>query len=163
MIALISLAIALLALSVNLSYLVRRPRIVVQSGTITRDPRAAGGGTGISVIVTGRRRPIEVDQIGVVDMAPPVWPWRHAVEWHDQDLPFRIAMSRGSDWPKRLEDGQSLRLQVDDELMDEVIAEAVAEDESSGSRFRRAVRRSAFMSSQAARCTGPVARSLRTG
>jgi hypothetical protein len=59
MLSIISLAVALFALFVNVAGLVRRPRIVAKWGYVVDQPPEEG----LSVIVTARRRPIEVDEI----------------------------------------------------------------------------------------------------
>jgi hypothetical protein len=60
----VSLVVAVVALVINMSSLVRRPRIVAEWGEVADDH--GGPREGLSIIVTARRRAIEVDEIGVV-------------------------------------------------------------------------------------------------
>lgn len=118
----IALCLSLIAITINLTGLLRRPRIAAEWGTIYGDPRHETL-EGMSVIVTARRRPIEVDQVGVVFM-PPTWR-RRIPEWRRQDYPVRLPLESG-DTPKRLEDGQSVRAgYVEDSLLEKMAARGV--------------------------------------
>lgn len=106
--SIVSLVVALVALTVNVSALIRRPRILAEWGYVSD-----GGGyhapvEGLSVIATARRRPIEVDEIGIVLLPRKTWR-RRLPEWLNEQEPFRYSVAVQTGLPKRLEDGQSLR------------------------------------------------------
>jgi hypothetical protein len=115
MLSIISLAVALFALFVNVAGLVRRPRIVAKWGYVVDQPPEEG----LSVIVTARRRPIEVDEIGLVLLEKV--PVRHqCAEWVHEEYPPRLLIEpydggppdRRSLLPTRLQDGQSVRAYI---------------------------------------------------
>lgn len=118
-----SLVLAFIAVAVNASGIIRRPRIVARSGTVRDHPSLEG----ISIIVTARRRPIQIDEIGVVklDRRPRrivrlrghkyrlPFPRYQFPEWHREDFPDRIALGPAvldPDLPLRLQDGESTRI-----------------------------------------------------
>lgn len=115
----ISLVFATIALAINVSALLRRPRIVAEWGTI-QDTHPYGFMEGLSVVVTARRRAVEVDEVGVVFMEPT---WRRRFpEWLRVDDPVRLNL-RGRDLnlPRRLQDGESVRAGGElDSLIDEM-------------------------------------------
>lgn len=100
----VSLVIALFALLVNMSGIVRRPRIAAQWGPVQDEPSPSEG---LAIVVTARRRPIEVDEIGIVFL-PGRARWMRQSEWMHEDVPFRLSLNVDG-LPKRLEDGQSAR------------------------------------------------------
>lgn len=59
-ISIVSISIALVALAVNVSGLARRPRIVAEWGWVQESPPYEG----LSIIVTARRRTVEIDDVG---------------------------------------------------------------------------------------------------
>jgi hypothetical protein len=103
-IAIVSLLIALVALGVNVSGLARRPKIVAEWGWVQEAPPYEG----LSIIVTARRRPVEVDEIGIV-LFPKRRLQRKLPEWFNTDDPFRVSMSAQPKLPVSLQDGQSVR------------------------------------------------------
>jgi hypothetical protein len=104
-ISLVSLGIALIALTINMTTLIRRPRIVARWGLISEDPR--GPMDGLSIVIRARRRTLEIEEIGFVYQSPP---WnRKQLEWHNNDRPLRIPLNMRGDLPTTLEDGKSLR------------------------------------------------------
>ena len=103
-ISIISILIALVALAVNVSGLVRRPRIVAEWGWVQESPPYEG----LSVIVTARRRAIEIDEVGVVLLSKRPWR-RRSPEWLNVDDPFRISLSTRTEKPTILQDGQTIR------------------------------------------------------
>jgi hypothetical protein len=122
-ISIVSLLIALVALAVNVSTLARRPRIVAEWGWVQEAPPYEG----LSIIVTARRRAVEVDEIGVVVLPKRMWWRRRLPEWLNVDDPFRIRTRRKADsqfslktgkplgasgswkaWPNRSENGRAL-------------------------------------------------------
>lgn len=103
-ISLVSLLIALVALAVNVSALARRPRIVAEWGWVQEAPPYEG----LSIIVTARRRAVEVDEIGVVVLPKRMWR-RRLPEWLNVDEPFRIPTPARGGFPVLLEDGQTVR------------------------------------------------------
>lgn len=113
-IAIVSLFVAGVALAVNVSGLVRRPRIVAKWGFVQHEHE------GLSVIVTARRRPIQVDEIGVVSL--PGRPRRRQFpEWLNWSEPFRLDLQierTAGDLPIRLQDGESVRafIELDDAI-----------------------------------------------
>ncbi len=102
-IAIVALLVSVVALAINLSSLVRRPQIVAEWGYVQDHPPAEG----LSIIVTARRRPIEVDEIGLV-VLPRKTRRRRIPEWLHAERPPRLRL-RVEQLPKRLEDGQTLR------------------------------------------------------
>ena len=66
--SIVSLVVAVIALAVNMTGLQRRPRIVAEWGTVQDDPFPYA--EGLSIIVTARRRPVEVDEVGLVFLPP---------------------------------------------------------------------------------------------
>jgi hypothetical protein len=60
--SIVSLVVALVALLVNVSGLVRRPRIVAKWGEVSEGDHGPIR-EGLSIIVTARRRSIEVDEV----------------------------------------------------------------------------------------------------
>ena len=114
--SIVSLVLAVVALSVNVSGLVRRPRIVAEWGEVQSEPP---WGEGLSIIVTARRRPIEVDEVGIVLLANRPR-FLRVPEWLHAERPFRVLLNVG-DLPRRLEDGESVRGFMDlDSAIDEV-------------------------------------------
>jgi hypothetical protein len=99
-ISIVSLLIALVALAVNVSGLARRPRIVAEWGWVQESPPYEG----LSIIVTARRRTVEVDEIGVVILAKRIWR-RRPPEWLNVDEPLRITTPARGGIPVLLEDG----------------------------------------------------------
>ena len=116
--AVVSLAISLIALAVNASGLVRRPRIVAEWGDVqTHPPRE-----GMSIIVTARRRPIEVDELGLVRLARATRR-RQLPEWLTEDWPVRVPLN-AHDLPRRLQDGESARAFADLDLVIDELRDA---------------------------------------
>lgn len=103
-ISIVSLFIALVALAVNVSALARRPRIVAEWGWVQEAPPYEG----LSIIVTARRRAVEVDEIGVVIFPQRTWR-RRVPEWLNADEPFRIPTPARGGFPVLLQDGQTIR------------------------------------------------------
>jgi hypothetical protein len=113
--SIISLVVALIALAVNVSALARRPRIVAEWGYVQDDPPREG----LAVIITARRRSIEVDEVGVV-VVPGGTRRRQVPEWLHADRPLRLQLRAGS-LPRRLQDGESIRAFGDlDWVIDEI-------------------------------------------
>jgi hypothetical protein len=108
--SLLSFAVAMVALLVNVSALVRRPRIVAEWGFV----RDAGDGIqpveGLTVIVTARRRTVEVDEIGIVRLPKRTWR-RRLPEWLHTERPARIEVFpfRPDRLPHVLTDGESIK------------------------------------------------------
>jgi hypothetical protein len=102
--SIISLVIAIVALSVNLAGLVRRPRIVAEWGFVNDNPPHEG----IAIIATARRRTIEVDEVGLVMLPEHARRRWQVPEWLHQERPHRLKLEAG-ELPQRLEDGQSIR------------------------------------------------------
>jgi hypothetical protein len=103
-IAIVSILIALAALGVNVSGLARRPRIVAEWGWVQEAPPYEG----ISVVVTARRRAVEVDDVGVVLLPRRTWR-RRSPEWLNVDDPFRVSLPVRGEKPAQLQDGQTVR------------------------------------------------------
>ena len=61
--SIVSLAFAATARSINVAGLVRRPRIIAEWGPVQDEPHWYEG---LAIVVTARRRSIEVDEIGIV-------------------------------------------------------------------------------------------------
>lgn len=128
MLSLISLVIAIVALTINVTALVRRPRIVAEWGTI-QDAQPYGFMEGLSVVVTARRRPIEIDEIGLVFMARTRR--RQFPEWLRVDDPVRLKLGGRLGLPRRLEDGQTVRAGGElDSLIDDMHESGVSEQHS---------------------------------
>jgi hypothetical protein len=127
-ISFVSLAIALIALTVNMTTLIRRPRIVVRWGQISEDPR--GPMDGLSIVITARRRALQIEEIGFVYESPP-WS-RTRLEWHNNDRPLRIQLNMGGEMPVTLDDGQSLRAKGASEQVSDWIHDAKQEWEYLG-------------------------------
>jgi hypothetical protein len=123
--SIVSLVVALVALVINVSGLVRRPRIVARWGEVAGDDGYGPVREGLSIIVTARRRPIEIDEIGIVLLTTA--PRRHQFpEWLHEQRPFRYPLSVDS-IPHRLQDGESLRAYVDlDHAQEEASGPGVA-------------------------------------
>ena len=132
LLSIVSLLLAFVAVVVNASGIVRRPRIVARSGTVSEGPFREG----LSIVITARRRPIQVDEIGFVKLERrprvvlkaskhrvrlPI-PRRQFPEWHRDDIPVRIAlMGSGDGPPLHLQDGESTRFYIDlDAAIDEL-------------------------------------------
>jgi hypothetical protein len=111
-ISVISLVVAVAALTINASGLIRRPKIVAEWGWVEEADEHGPDVEGLTIIATARRRPIEVDELGIVLLPKRTWR-RRLPEWRHQELPFRVrvgpAVSRGQPLPIRLEDGASIR------------------------------------------------------
>jgi hypothetical protein len=114
--SIISLVFAVVALLVNVSALLRRPHIVATWGEVAGAP---GGVSleGLSIIVTARRRSLEVDEVGLVAVAAIPVSLR-CPEWLHESEPPRLALpvvdrAGASRLPKRLDDGQSVRAFID--------------------------------------------------
>jgi hypothetical protein len=103
-ISIISIVIAMVALTVNLSGLVRRPRIVAEWGWVQESPPYEG----LSILVTARRRAVEIDEVGLV-LLPKRTSRRRLPEWLNADLPLRIRIPIREKTPKLLQDGQTVR------------------------------------------------------
>lgn len=103
-ISIVSILIALVALGVNVSSLARRPRIVAEWGWVQETPPYEG----LSIIVTARRRAVEVDDVGVVILPKRTWR-RRSPEWLNVDDPFRISLPVRDGTPRLLQDGQTVR------------------------------------------------------
>jgi|SRR5215203_963042 len=103
-ISIVSLLIALVALAMNVSALARRPKIVAEWGWVQEAPPYEG----LSIIVTARRRAVEVDEIGVVILPKRIWR-RRLPEWLNLDEPFRIRTPAKGGFPVILEDGKTVR------------------------------------------------------
>ncbi|MFZ2052497.1 MAG: hypothetical protein WB698_05615 [Solirubrobacteraceae bacterium] len=130
--SIVSLLLAFVAVVVNASGIVRRPRIIARWGTVNEEPFREG----ISIVITARRRPIQVDEIGFVklDRRPRVVlkagkhhvrlpiPRRQFPEWHRDDIPVRVPLrDRDDDLPLHLQDGESTRFHIDlDAAIDEL-------------------------------------------
>jgi hypothetical protein len=108
--SIVSLVFSLVALAVNVSGLVRRPRIIAAWGVVQSDWQGPVR-EGLSIIVTARRRPIEADEVGVVVLPGRTWR-RRIPEWLNDDEPYRQPLDAGT-LPKRLQDGESLRAGID--------------------------------------------------
>jgi hypothetical protein len=123
--SIISLVVALVALVANVSGLVRRPRIVAKWGEVAGDDNYGPVREGLSIIVTARRRPIEIDEVGIVLLTTA--PRRHQFpEWLHERRPFRFPLSLDP-IPQRLEDGESLRAYIDlDHAQEQVSGPGVA-------------------------------------
>jgi hypothetical protein len=103
-ISIVSLLIALAALAVNVSGLARRPRIVAEWGWVQESPPYEG----LSIVITARRRAIEIDDVGVVLLPKRTWR-RRSPEWLNADDPFRISLPIRGGKPTLLQDGQTVR------------------------------------------------------
>jgi hypothetical protein len=103
-ISIVSLLIALVALAVNVSGLARRPRIVAEWGWVQESPPYEG----LSIIVTARRRTVEIDDVGVVLLPKRTWR-RRSPEWLNADNPFRISLTIRGGTPGLIQDGQTVR------------------------------------------------------
>lgn len=99
-ISIVSILIALVALGVNVSGLARRPRIVAEWGWVQEAPPYEG----LSVVVTARRRAVEVDDVGLVVLTKRTWR-RRSPEWLNVDDPFRISLPVRGETPRLLQDG----------------------------------------------------------
>jgi len=93
------------ALSVNVSGLVRRPRIIAEWGPVQDEPHWYEG---LAIVVTARRRPVEVDEVGIVLLQKKTRR-RQAPEWLHAERPFRLPLG-SKNLPKRLQDGESVRV-----------------------------------------------------
>lgn len=124
LLSIVSLLLSFVAVFVNASGIVRRPRIVARWGTVSETPFREG----LSIVITARRRPIQVDEVGLVKLErrPCVVlkagrrhvrllvPRRRFPEWHRDDVPVRLPLgARASGLPIRLQDGESTRLYID--------------------------------------------------
>jgi hypothetical protein len=119
----LSLVLAFLAVTVNASGIVRRPRVIARWGAVYDQPFREG----LSIIITARRRSIQVDEIGFVKLdRPSRWlvnvrgreyclpvARRQFPEWHREDRPVRVVLGPDSDPPVRLQDGESTRVYID--------------------------------------------------
>jgi len=85
-ISLISLVVAIVALVVNVSGLIRRPRIVAEWGLVQEGHEHGPPVEGLAIITTARRRPIEVDELGIVLLPKRTWR-RRLPEWLHEDQP----------------------------------------------------------------------------
>lgn len=106
--SIVSLVIAVIALAVNLSGLMRRPRIIAEWSYITEGGDYGPPYEGLSIIATARRRPIEVDELGIVLLTKRTWR-RRLPEWLHEEKPLRYAVGVRGDLPRRLQDGDSVR------------------------------------------------------
>lgn len=104
--SIISLVVAIIALTVNVSSLVRRPRIIAEWGWVQEDH--GPGVEGLTIIATARRRPIEVDELGIVLLPRRTWR-RRLPEWLHAERPLRMTVRPGVAVPRRLQDGESIR------------------------------------------------------
>lgn len=106
----LSFAVAMVALLVNVSALVRRPRIVAEWGFVRDEGDGLQPIEGLSVIVTARRRTVEVDEIGIVRLPGRTWR-RRLPEWLHTERPARIEVFpfRPDRLPHVLTDGQSIK------------------------------------------------------
>jgi hypothetical protein len=77
-------------------------------GSLQRNRAGQFREIGWSIIVTARRRPIEVDEVGIV-LLPAKTSRRRVPEWLHSHKPVRLLLNIGEKLPRRLEDGQSLR------------------------------------------------------
>jgi hypothetical protein len=84
---------------------------------------------GVSVVVTARRRPVEVDEVGLVFMKPT---WRRQLpEWLRVDVPVRLTLRARAPLPTRLEDGQTVRAGGElDSLIDEMYEDGISDPHS---------------------------------
>jgi hypothetical protein len=103
-IAIVSILIALVALVVSISGLARRPRILAEWGWVRERPPYEG----LSIIVTARRRAVEIDDVGVVLLPKRTWR-RRSPEWLNADDPFRISLAIRGGMPGLMQDGQTVR------------------------------------------------------
>lgn len=65
-ISVVALAVALIALLINLGGLVRRPKITADWGVVEDGGETSAPQEGLWIIVTARRRPIQVSEIGIL-------------------------------------------------------------------------------------------------
>src|SRR3954467_2081688 len=100
-ISIVSLVVATIALTINLSGLVRRPRIVAEWGDVSDGHEYQPPVEGLTVVVTARRRPLQVDEVGLVVVPRRTWP-RRVPEWLHEDRPYR--------WPLGLREGTPANL-----------------------------------------------------
>lgn len=101
--SIISLVVALVALLVNVSALLRRPSIVAEWGPVqdTQDVE------GLTITVTARRRPVEVAEVGIVLLSSRTWR-RRIPEWRHTERPRRLRLDVDADLPVTLSDGQTV-------------------------------------------------------
>jgi len=103
----ISLLVALAALTINLTALLRWPRIAASWGEVQTHPPYEG----LTLTVTARRRAVEVDEVGIVMLS--TRPYRRRIpEWVLTDDPIRLALAVDG-LPTRLQDGESIRGFID--------------------------------------------------
>lgn len=106
--SIISLVVAVIALTFNVSGLMRRPRIVAEWGWVQEDPHHGPGVDGLTIVATARRRPIEVDELGIVLLPGRTWR-RRLPEWLHFEKPTRMSVRPSAEVPRRLQDGESIR------------------------------------------------------
>jgi hypothetical protein len=63
---------------------------------------------GLSIIVTARRRAVEIDDVGVVLLPKRTWR-RRSPEWLNAEDPFRISLAVRGGTPGLMQDGQTIR------------------------------------------------------
>ena len=102
-----ALVVAILAVFINLSALPRWPKVRVRSGEVQDAPPVEG----TVIVVTARRRPVEVTDVGLVSLKRT---WRRRVTpWDHVDRPVRWSAVDRRRVPVRLEDGSSIETFVD--------------------------------------------------
>jgi hypothetical protein len=104
--SLVSLAISMVALTVNVGGLVRRPKITADWGVVDGGDGNHAPQEGLWVTVTARRRPIHVNEVGIL-LLPKKTFRRHLGAWQlRHDNHFRYPL--GSLKAMTLSDGQTL-------------------------------------------------------
>jgi hypothetical protein len=81
---LFSLVISLIALSVNVGGLIRRPRITADWGVIQEGNEYSSPQEGLWIIVTDLRRPIQVSEVGILVLPKKTWR-RQLGQWQLRD------------------------------------------------------------------------------
>jgi hypothetical protein len=114
--SLVSLVVALFALFVNVAGLVRRPKISGNWGAIDDDMEGRRD-EGIWIMVTARRRPIEVSEIGLMWLPKRTWR-RQFEEWQLRNVNYDRASLDNRE--KVLTDGETMQtgMRLDDAIDD---------------------------------------------